>query len=104
VPPGSVFALLGPNGAGKTTTVHILTTLIRPDAGEVQVAGRDAIDGSWPTARPSSSSAVFPAATSRCVSPIHAAGGLCDAVRCGMTRRSPRHPWLRRLAEGRPER
>lgn len=38
---GSVFALLGPNGAGKTTTVHILTTLITPDAGEVRVAGLD---------------------------------------------------------------
>ena len=38
---GSVFALLGPNGAGKTTTVHILSTLIAPDGGEVQVAGHD---------------------------------------------------------------
>lgn len=38
---GSVFALLGPNGAGKTTTVRILSTLLRPDAGEVQVAGHD---------------------------------------------------------------
>ncbi len=36
---GSVFALLGPNGAGKTTTVHILSTLIRADAGEALVAG-----------------------------------------------------------------
>jgi ABC-2 type transport system ATP-binding protein len=33
VPEGTVFALLGPNGAGKTTTVHILSTLIRADAG-----------------------------------------------------------------------
>jgi ABC-2 type transport system ATP-binding protein len=41
VPEGTVFALLGPNGAGKTTTVHILTTLIGADAGEVQVAGHD---------------------------------------------------------------
>ncbi len=41
VQPGSVFALLGPNGAGKTTTVHILSTLIRPDAGQVRVAGHD---------------------------------------------------------------
>jgi ABC-2 type transport system ATP-binding protein len=41
VPEGTVFALLGPNGAGKTTTVHILSTLIRADAGEVRVAGRD---------------------------------------------------------------
>ena len=38
---GTVFALLGPNGAGKTTTVHILTTLIGADAGEVRVAGHD---------------------------------------------------------------
>ena len=38
---GTVFALLGPNGAGKTTTVHILSTLITPDAGTVTVAGHD---------------------------------------------------------------
>ena len=38
---GSVFALLGPNGAGKSTTVQILSTLLRPDAGEVRVAGHD---------------------------------------------------------------
>ncbi|ANW22248.1 ATP-binding cassette domain-containing protein (plasmid) [Streptomyces clavuligerus] len=41
VPPGTVFALLGPNGAGKTTTVRVLTTLTRPDAGRVRVAGHD---------------------------------------------------------------
>jgi ABC-2 type transport system ATP-binding protein len=38
---GTIFALLGPNGAGKTTTVQILSTLIRFDGGEVQVAGHD---------------------------------------------------------------
>ena len=38
---GSVFSLLGPNGAGKTTTVNVLTTLLRADAGTVQVAGHD---------------------------------------------------------------
>jgi ABC-2 type transport system ATP-binding protein len=41
VPEGSIFALLGPNGAGKTTAVHILTTLLRPDAGEVRLGGVD---------------------------------------------------------------
>ncbi len=40
---GTVFALLGPNGAGKTTTVNILSTLIPPDGGEVQVAGHDVV-------------------------------------------------------------
>ena len=38
---GEVFALLGPNGAGKTTTINVLTTLARPDAGTVTVAGAD---------------------------------------------------------------
>jgi ABC-2 type transport system ATP-binding protein len=38
---GTVFSLLGPNGAGKTTTVEILSTLIRPDGGRIEVAGHD---------------------------------------------------------------
>jgi ABC-2 type transport system ATP-binding protein len=37
---GECFGLLGPNGAGKTTTVEILEGLIRPDAGTVEVLGR----------------------------------------------------------------
>jgi len=40
---GTVTALLGPNGAGKTTTVHILSTLLRPDAGSAVVAGCDVV-------------------------------------------------------------
>ncbi|TFC04105.1 ATP-binding cassette domain-containing protein [Cryobacterium adonitolivorans] len=40
---GTVTALLGPNGAGKTTTVHILSTLVRPDAGTLTVAGCDVV-------------------------------------------------------------
>jgi ABC-2 type transport system ATP-binding protein len=38
---GSILALLGVNGAGKTTMVHILSTLIRADAGQARVAGHD---------------------------------------------------------------
>jgi ABC-2 type transport system ATP-binding protein len=38
---GQVFGFVGPNGAGKTTTVRMLTTLLRPTAGQAKVAGYD---------------------------------------------------------------
>jgi ABC-2 type transport system ATP-binding protein len=38
---GSIFALLGSNGAGKTTVVHILSTLLKADAGTACVNGFD---------------------------------------------------------------
>ena len=38
VQPGTVYGLLGPNGAGKTTMVRVLTTLLKPDAGQATVA------------------------------------------------------------------
>jgi ABC-type multidrug transport system ATPase subunit len=39
---GHVTALLGPNGAGKTTFINAVATLLRPDGGELRVAGIDA--------------------------------------------------------------
>ena len=38
---GEIAGFLGPNGAGKTTTLRMLTTLLRPTAGEAEVAGCD---------------------------------------------------------------
>jgi ABC-type multidrug transport system ATPase subunit len=40
VPRGVVYGFLGPNGAGKTTTVRLLTGLIRPDGGSIELFGR----------------------------------------------------------------
>jgi ABC-2 type transport system ATP-binding protein len=39
--PGQVLAVLGPNGAGKTTFVRMVATLLRPDGGQLRVAGHD---------------------------------------------------------------
>lgn len=38
---GEIFALLGSNGAGKTTTVHILSTLMKAEGGELAICGFD---------------------------------------------------------------
>src|SRR5918995_3808703 len=40
---GAIFGLLGPNGAGKTTTLKMLTTLLRPTAGDIAVEGFDPV-------------------------------------------------------------
>ncbi|KAF1686841.1 ABC transporter ATP-binding protein [Pseudoxanthomonas broegbernensis] len=38
---GQITGLLGPNGAGKTTTLRMLYTLMKPDAGRIEVDGVD---------------------------------------------------------------
>ncbi len=40
---GEIFAFLGPNGAGKSTTIKILTTLLLPTNGSIQVNGYDPV-------------------------------------------------------------
>ena len=43
---GEIFAFLGPNGAGKSTTIKMLTTLLQPTSGSIQ------LDGNNPTNNP----------------------------------------------------
>jgi lipooligosaccharide transport system ATP-binding protein len=38
---GEVLGLLGPNGAGKTTTLRMCYGFLRPDAGQIRIAGHD---------------------------------------------------------------
>jgi ABC-2 type transport system ATP-binding protein len=41
---GEIFAFLGPNGAGKSTTIKMLTTLLSPTSGNIQLNGNNPID------------------------------------------------------------
>lgn len=40
---GALYGFVGPNGAGKTTAIKIITGLLRPDEGTVEIAGKDAL-------------------------------------------------------------
>lgn len=40
VAPGQFFGFLGPNGAGKSTTIKMLTGLLEPTAGSIQILGQ----------------------------------------------------------------
>lgn len=41
VRPGRVFGLIGPNGAGKTTTIRMIVNITVPDAGRIELLGRE---------------------------------------------------------------
>lgn len=44
--PGEVTALIGPNGSGKTTLLLMLASLLRPDAGTIDICGHDPLEDS----------------------------------------------------------
>lgn len=40
IPEGSIYGFLGENGAGKTTTIRMLTGIIKPTSGEIELQGK----------------------------------------------------------------
>ena len=41
LPQGVRYALIGPNGAGKTTLINLMTGMLRPDGGRIELGGED---------------------------------------------------------------
>lgn len=40
---GEIFGFLGPNGAGKTTTIKMMTGILTPDSGTIEISGHDIV-------------------------------------------------------------
>jgi ABC-type branched-subunit amino acid transport system ATPase component len=43
VDPGEIVSVIGPNGAGKTTLFNMITGMIRPDEGDIDLDGRSLV-------------------------------------------------------------
>ena len=41
IPKGSIFGIIGINGAGKSTLMRLMTTVYKPDSGEILVEGEN---------------------------------------------------------------
>lgn len=46
LPSGCIMGLIGENGAGKSTSIKLILDMIKPDAGEIKVLGKDQTDAS----------------------------------------------------------
>ena len=68
IAPGELVGYLGPNGAGKSTTLKMLTGILVPTVGEVQVAGRVPCGNSGRS---------MCATSARCSASAPACGGTC---------------------------
>ncbi len=90
VAPGEVHRLIGPNGAGKTTLLNLVSGLLRPTAGKIELEGRR-IDGLTPNR-------IAALGVARTYQNIRLFGGLSSADNVVVGQHLRRHaPFWRRL-------
>lgn len=49
IEPGKIFGLLGPNGAGKSTLINMISGILKPSSGNIEVFGLDVVKDSYKT-------------------------------------------------------